>query len=90
MAASRTSYLVTWEGHSQVFGCASKEGALETPPIAGCTMEQKKVFFITQQPDNGVLCVHEIPQEEVLAAELKFPKPRSKKKDDEQDTPTDL
>lgn len=87
MAASRMNYIVTWTGHSQVYGCASKEGALETPPPdkTDYTLEDKRVFFITYQPDNKVISVHELPREEVLTAELKA-KPTRKKKDDEQDT----
>lgn len=90
MAASRMNYIITWTGHSQVYGCASKEGALETPPPhESYTLEDKRVFFITYQPDNKVISVHEVPREEVLTAEIKVPKPR-KKKDDEQDPPTEL
>lgn len=79
MAASRLGYIVIWEGQSQVFGCLSKEGALETPPPKGLEIEQKRVFFITHQPDNGVISVHEVPKDEVLDAELKYPAPRKPK-----------
>jgi hypothetical protein len=81
MAASRINYIVTWDGQSQVYGCASKEGALETPAPKGSTLEEKRVFFITHEPDNGVISVHEIPRDEVFSAEIKHPKPRKKPED---------
>jgi len=85
MAASRLGYIVIWEGQSQVYGCLTKVGALETPPPPDNTIEQKRVFFITHQPDNGVISVHEVPSEEVLSAELRYPAPRKSKKIDDND-----
>lgn len=70
MAASRLNYIVVYKTDSQVFGSASKDVALKSPPPEGTELEDKRVFFITYQPDNEVLSVHKIPQEEVLNAEL--------------------
>ena len=71
MPASKTNYLVIFTNSSQVFGAASKETALSTPPPKGSTLEEKRVLFVTYEPDNEVLSVHPVPQEEVLGAEIK-------------------
>ena len=71
MPASRSNYIVLYRNESQVFGAASKKVALESPPPEGVPLEEKRVFFITYQPDNESLLVHQIPQEEVLNAEIK-------------------
>jgi len=71
MAAGKLNYIVTYEGLSQVFGCASKKIALESPPPEGYSLENKKVLFITFEPDKNNLCVYEVPKEEILNAELK-------------------
>jgi hypothetical protein len=78
MAAGKLNYIVTYEGLSQVFGCASKKIALESPPPEGYFLKQKKVLFITFEPDKNNLCVYQVSQEEVMEAEIK-----SKKQSDE-------
>lgn len=78
MAAGKLNYIVTYEGLSQVFGCASKKIALESPPPEGYSLKQKKVLFITFEPDKNNLCVYQVPQEDVMGAEIK-----SKKQSDE-------
>lgn len=64
-----------------MFGTASKDVALETPPPSGVPLDEKRVFFITYQPDNEILSVHQVPHEEVVNAELKEKKPSKKKAD---------
>jgi hypothetical protein len=71
MAAGKLNYIVTYEGLSQVFGCASKKIALESPPPEGYSLSQKKILFITFEPDKNNLCVYEVPKEEILGAEIK-------------------
>jgi hypothetical protein len=71
MAAGKLNYIVMYDGLSQVFGCASKKIALESAPPDGYTLQDKKILFITYQPDNKKLCVHKVPDEEVQAAEIK-------------------
>lgn len=66
MAASRTNYIVIYKNESQVYGSASKEVALKSPPPDGTSLEDKRIFFITYQPDTESLSVHQIPQEEVV------------------------
>ena len=78
MAAGKLNYIVTYEGLSQVFGCASKKIALESPPPEGYSLKQKEVLFITFEPDKNNLCVYQVPQEDVMSAEIK-----SKKQSDE-------
>ena len=78
MAAGKLNYIVTYEGLSQVFGCASKKIALESPPPEGYSLKQKNVLFITFEPDKNNLCVYQVSQEEVMEAEIK-----SKKQSDE-------
>lgn len=81
MAASKVNYVVMYNGHSQVYGCSSKKIALESPPPDGYSLSDKKILFITFEPDTNNLCVYEVSQEEVLAAEIKAKK--EKKKDNE-------
>lgn len=74
MAASKLNYIVMYNGHSQVYGCSSKKIALESAPPEGCSIEDKKVLFITYEPDTQNLSVYTVPQEEVLAADIKVKK----------------
>ena len=83
MPASKTNYIVLYKHDSQVYSSSSKEIALSSPPPAGVSLEEKRVFFITYQPDNEVLSVHPVDQEEVLTAEIKWPKKKEKKDDEE-------
>jgi hypothetical protein len=76
MPASRTNYIVTYEGESQIYASAKKEIALETPPPPGHTIEDKHIFFITHRPDDGQVVLHEVPRDEVLNAELKIKEPK--------------
>lgn len=78
MPASRVNYIVLYKNESQVFGAASKEVALETPPPSGVPLEDKRILFITYQPDNEILSVHQVPQEEIMNAEIKEKKTRKK------------
>jgi hypothetical protein len=71
MAAGKLNYIVTYQGLSQVFGCASKKIALESPPPEGYSLDQKKILFITFEPDKDSLCVYEVPKEEIISAEIK-------------------
>jgi hypothetical protein len=71
MAAGKLNYVVTYKGSSQVYGCASKKIALESAPPDGYTIFDKKILFITFEPDNNQLCVYEVSDEEVHNAEIK-------------------
>ena len=71
MAASKVNYLVIYSGHSQVYGCSSKKIALESAPPEGCSMADKKVLFITFEPDTNNLSVYKVDDEEVQSADIK-------------------
>lgn len=71
MAAGKLNYIVVYKGLSQVYGCASKKIALESAPPDGASMKDKKVLFVTFEPDNENLCVYQVPDEEVQSAEIK-------------------
>ena len=71
MAASKVNYIVLYKGHSQVYGCSSKKIALESPPPEGFLIADKRILFTTFEPDTNNLSVYEIPENEILNAELK-------------------
>jgi hypothetical protein len=70
MAASKVNYIVLYKGHSQVYGCSSKKIALESPPPEGFSIADKRILFTTFEPDTNNLSVYEIPENEILNAEL--------------------
>lgn len=71
MAASKVNYIVIYDGHSQVYGCSSKKIALESAPPEGCSINDKKILFITFEPDTANLTVYKLPNEEVVNADIK-------------------
>jgi hypothetical protein len=71
MAASKVNYVVIYAGHSQVYGCSSKKIALESSPPEGCSLEDKRVLFITFEPDTNQLSVYKVDEAEVLNADIK-------------------
>lgn len=71
MAAGKLNYLVIYKGLSQVYGCASKKIALESAPPEGYSLKDKKVLFVTFEPDSDNLCVYQVNDEEVQNAEIK-------------------
>lgn len=71
MAAGKLNYLVVYNGLSQVYGCASKKIALESAPPEGYTLADKKILFITFEPDSNNLCVYTVDDQEVQSAEIK-------------------
>lgn len=82
MPASKVNYIVVYRGESQIYGSASKEIALKTPPPPGATLEDKRILFVTYQPDNEVISVHLLPQEEVLAADITIKKKKEEEVND--------
>jgi hypothetical protein len=81
MAASKVNYVVLYNNHSQVYGCSSKKIALESPPPDGCSIDDKKVLFITFEPDTQNLSVYQVPEEEVKSAEIKVKKEKKTEND---------
>ena len=80
MAASKVNYVVIYAGHSQVYGCSSKKIALESAPPEGCSLADKKVLFITFEPDTNQLSVYKVDEEEVLNADIKEKKREENRK----------
>jgi hypothetical protein len=78
MPAGKVNYLIVYEHDPQVYGCASKDIALSTPPPEGFTLADKRVYYVTVEPDNKMLVWRRLPQEEVEAAELKAHKKKEK------------
>lgn len=81
MAAQKLNYVILYKGESQVYGSASKDIALQSPPPAGVELTDKRILFITYQPDNEILSVHQVPIEEVMNAEIKYPVKKVKEED---------
>lgn len=71
MAAGKLNYIVIYKDSSQVYGCASKKIALESAPPDGFSLSDKKVLFVTFEPDSKSLSVYQVPDEEVQNAEIK-------------------
>jgi len=71
MAAGKLNYIVMYKNSSQVYGSASKKIALESPPPEGCKLEDKRVLFVSYEPDTENLAVYKLPDEEVQNAEIK-------------------
>jgi len=78
MPAGKVNYLIMYDHDPQVYGCASKEIALSSPPPKGFSLHDKRIYFITVEPDNKKFVWHRLPQEEVESAELKAHKKKSK------------
>lgn len=78
MPANRINYLVLYVGDSQLYGTATKQIALETPPPDDIPLENKRVLFVSFEPDNETLTVHPLSREEVMNAELKVPTKKKK------------
>lgn len=74
MPATKLNYLVLYANDAQVYGAGSREIALNSPPPEGFTLEQKRVYFVTTEPDTNRVVWRRIPHEEVMSAELKYPK----------------
>lgn len=79
MPASKLNYLVAYKNDPQVYGAASKAIALSSPPPEGFELEDKRIWFISNEPDTGQIVRHEIPRDEIMSAELKYPKKKEKK-----------
>lgn len=82
MPAQKANYLVLYTTDSQVYATATEKIALESPPPPGVPLEEKRVFFVTYQPDTESLVVHKLPDEKVQTAELNYPKKKEKIEDE--------
>lgn len=80
MPAQKINYLVLYPHDAQVYGCSSKEIALQSPPPEGFTLDEKRIFFVSMEPENGNLVWYQIPKEDIINAEIVYPKSSQKKK----------
>lgn len=80
MPAQKINYLVLYPHDAQVYGCSSKEIALQSPPPEGFSLDQKRIFFVSIEPENGNLVWYQIPKEDIMNAEIVYPKSSQKKK----------
>jgi len=83
MPASKLNYIVVYKNHSQVYGCSSKKIALESPPPDGYSEKDKRILFVTFEPDTDNLCAYtvsgeSIDEEDVVIAETKKVKKKAK------------
>jgi len=81
MPASKLNYIVVYKNHSQVYGCSSKKIAIESPPPEGYSEKDKKILFVTFEPDTDNLCAYTVSSEgadEEEIVETKKAKKRAK------------
>lgn len=83
MPASKLNYIVLYKNHSQVYGCSSKKIALESPPPDGYAEEDKRILFVTFEPDTNNLCAYVVSKDEVVEEELEIKKTKKKAKNNE-------
>ena len=65
-----------------MYGTATKEIALQTPPPDGIPLENKRVLFVSFEPDNETLTVHPLPLDDIMNAELRIPNKQKKVSND--------
>jgi hypothetical protein len=82
MPAQKINYLVLYPHDAQVYGCSSKDIALQSPPPEGFSIDDKKVFFVSVEPENSNIVWYQLPKEEIINAEIVYPKSALKKKKD--------
>jgi hypothetical protein len=80
--AQKINYLVLYPHDAQVYGCSSKDIALQSPPPEGFSIDDKKVFFVSVEPENSNIVWYQLPKEEIINAEIVYPKSALKKKKD--------
>lgn len=81
MPASKLNYIVVYKNHSQVYGCSSKKIAIESPPPEGCLEKDKRILFVTFEPDTDNLCAYSVSgeiEEEATETETKRVKKKAK------------
>jgi len=82
MPASKLNYIVVYKNHSQVYGCSSKKIAIESPPPEGYSEKDKRILFVTLEPDTDSLCAYvtsadDLPEESTEAKKTKKKAKRS-------------
>ncbi len=70
MPASKLNYIVVYKNHSQVYGCSSKKIAIESPPPDGYSEKDKRILFVTFEPDTDNLCAYTVSSETIDEEEI--------------------
>jgi len=65
MPASKLNYIVVYKNHSQVYGCSSKKIAAESPPPEGYSENDKRILFVSFEPDTDNLCAYLVSREDI-------------------------
>lgn len=65
MAASKANYIITYLQSAQVYSATSLATAVNTPLPKGCTLEDRKILFMSFLPDEGSLCVYTLDDEQI-------------------------
>jgi len=83
MPASKLNYIVVYKNHSQVYGCSSKKIAIESPPPEGYSEDDKKILFVSFEPDTDNLCAYLVSKEDIAEEEIEIKKTKKKVKSNE-------
>jgi hypothetical protein len=83
MPASKLNYIVVYKNHSQVYGCSSKKIAIESPPPEGYSENDKKILFVSFEPDTDNLCAYVVSKEDIIEKEIEVKKSKKKTEDNE-------
>jgi hypothetical protein len=82
MAAGKANYLIVWEKSAQVYSATSIKTALNTPIPKGCEEEDKHILFLSYLPDEELLKVYPLTDEQIEKARAEV---QQKEKEDEQE-----
>jgi len=83
MPASKLNYIVVYKNHSQVYGCSSRKIAIESPPPEGYSEDDKKILFVSFEPDTDNLCAYLVSKEDIAEEEIEIKKTKKKVKSNE-------
>ncbi|NBP57219.1 hypothetical protein EBU71_11935 [bacterium] len=83
MPASKLNYIVVYKNHSQVYGCSSKKIAIESPPPDGYSEKDKRILFVTFEPDTDSLCAYVTSADDLPEEDTEVKKTKKKAKSSE-------
>lgn len=83
MPASKLNYIVVYKNHSQVYGCSSKKIAIESSPPEGYSENDKKILFVSFEPDTDNLCAYVVSKDDITEGETEVKKSKKKAKSSE-------
>jgi len=71
MPAAKTNYIICYEQSAQVYSATNLTTALKTPVPKGCTLDGRKILFVSFLPDTKELCVFPLTEEQMQVEDLK-------------------